>query len=157
MRALLKPDLVEPFNTKAIYKRVLEEFDKYNSKQFFIQGKVESNTTQNYDLHEEMFLKRKTDPTGKAATENEEAWNYIHDFERKINFAKSQFTDDEMIIYKRTIENRELDKEIMDIVCKDEHKYYRIKKSCYSKIALCLGFIRLKTERKTKAVPLIAQ
>lgn len=42
----------------------------------------------------------------------------------------------------------------MDRICKSEHKYYQIKKSCYLKIALSFGLIKPK---QTKAVGMVAQ
>ena len=74
----------------------------------------------------------------------EEYFDYVFNFENKIKYLKTQFTDDEAIIFHYSIEERELDKEIMDRICKSEHKYYQIKKSCYLKIALCFGLIKPK-------------
>lgn len=159
MRALLTSKSVEPFNTKALYNKVIAKFDEYNSKQFAIRSNAEESLTRRQELREECFQQIKSDPTWKATVKNDKLVDFVNDFDNKISFLKTQFTEDEEIIFHYSLEERELDKVIMDKVCKSEHKYYDIKKSCYLKVALCFGLIKLRSnaETKTKAVSMVAQ
>lgn len=157
MRALLTNDSVEPFNAKDLYSKVIDKFDEYNSKQFAIQSIAQESLTRKQEIREECFQQIKSDPTWKATVKSDKILDFVNDFDSKIRFLKTQFTEDEEIIFRYSLEERELDKVIMDRVCKSEHKYYEIKKSCYLKVALCFGLIKLRTNAKTKAVPMVAQ
>lgn len=154
MRALLNENSVEKFNAKVLYSKVIDLFDEYNINQLTIQRVAEESLVRNQELREECFQQRKSDPTWKATAKSEKNFDYVFNFENKIKYLKTQFTDDEAIIFRYSIEERELDKEIMDRICKSEHKYYQIKKSCYLKIALSFGLIKPK---QTKAVGMVAQ
>lgn len=153
MRALLNDSTFEKFNTKVLYSKIIDLFDTYNTNQIAIKNIAEKSLVRKQELREESFQQRKSDPTWKATVESEKFVDYVLDFESKINFLKSQFTEDEAIIFHYSLEERELDKEIMDRICKSEHRYYQIKKSCYLKIALCFGLVKPKNE---KAVPMVA-
>ena len=122
MKALIDEKGVEKFKTKDLYLNVLNTFDDYNLKQFAFEP-------LNYP---------------DSLTVNSDVSDYIEKFKSKLNFVKSQFTDDEDIIYKLSIEERRQDKEIMIELCKSAHRYYEIKKSCYLKLALTLGLLKLK-------------
>ena len=154
MKALLNEDSVEKFDTKQLYKKIVALFDEYNINKLTIQNIAQKSLSRNQNKGEECFKKGKSDPTWKATLESEKYVDYVIDFENKIEFLKTQFTDDEAIIFHYSLEERELDKEIMDRVCKTEHKYYQIKKSCYLKIALCFGKIKPKS---SKALNMVAQ
>lgn len=154
MRALLNENSVEKFNAKVLYSKVIDLFDEYNINQLTIQRVAEESLVRNQELREECFQQTKSDPTWKATVKSEKNFDYVFNFENKIKYLKTQFTDDEAIIFRYSIEERELDKEIMDRICKSEHKYYQIKKSCYLKIALSFGLIKPK---QTKAVGMVAQ
>lgn len=148
MRALLMCKEVEPFNAKKLYEEVIDKFDEYNYKQFALQSITETALTRNQRLREECFQRKNSDPTLNATIKSDKIFDYVYDFEKKIAFLKSRFTDDEGIIFHLSIEERKLDKEIMYQICKSGHKYYEIKKSCYLKIALAFGLIKLKSNNK---------
>lgn len=154
MRALLNENSVEKFNAKILYKEIIDLFDEYNINKLTIQNIAQESLTRNQERREESFQRGKSDPTWKATVKSDKYVDYVIDFEKKLDFLKTQFTDDEAIIFHYSLEERELDKEIMDRVCKTEHKYYQIKKSCYLKIALCFGKIKPK---EPKAVGMVAQ
>ncbi len=157
MRALLTNSSVEPFNAKKLYSKVIDIFDEYNSKQFAIRSIAEESLTRNQEIREECFQRTKSDPTWKATVKSDKLVDFVNDFDSKISFLKTQFTADEEIIFHYSLEERELDKVIMDKVCKSDHKYYEIKKSCYLKVALCFGLIKLRNNADTKAVSVVAQ
>lgn len=144
MRALLNENSVEKFNAKKLYKKIIDLFDEYNINQLTIQQIAEESLVRNQVVREEHFQQTKSDSTWKAVVKGDKNFDYVFNFENKIKYLKTQFTDDEAIIFHYSIEERELDKEIMDRICKSEHKYYQIKKSCYLKIALCFGLIKPK-------------
>ena len=154
MRALIDEKTVEKFNSKKLYKQVLEKFDEYNISKLTIQHIAQKSLTKTMNLREEKFQNTKSDKTLAYTIESEKYVNFVYDFESKIEFLKTQFTIDESIIFNRSIEERELDKIIMDTICKSEHKYYQIKKSCYLKIALCFGIIKPRQENN---IGIIAQ
>ena len=150
MRALLTSDSVEPFNTKDLYTKVIEKFDEYNSKQFAIKHIAQESLSRNQDFDEKVFKQIKSDPTVKATIKSDSLLDFVNDFDKKIDFLKSQFTEDEKIIFHYSLEEREIDKVIKENLGKTDHKYYAIKKSCYLKVALCFGLIKLKKDTKTK-------
>lgn len=154
MRALLNEKSVQKFNAKKLYKEIINLFDEYNINKLTIQNIAQESLTRNQQLREECFQHGKSDPTLKAAIKSDKYVAYVIAFENKIEFLKTQFTDDEAVIFHHSLEERELDKEIMDILCKNDHKYYQIKKSCYLKIALCFGKIKPK---ESKVAGMIAQ
>ena len=155
MRALLNEKSVEKFNTKVLYKEVIGLFDEYNINQLTIQDIAEESLGRKLEVREECFQHTKSDPTWKATLKSDKLVDSVIKFENKIKYLKTQFTDDEAIIFHYSLEERELDKEIMDRVCKFDHKYYQIKKSCYLKVALSFGLIKPK-QQKLKAVSMVA-
>lgn len=154
MRALLNINAVEKIDSKKLYKEVLEKFDHYNINQLTINRIAECSISRRQEVREECYQRRTTDKVLNAAIASDNLVNAIYEFETKISFVKTQFTDDEMTFYHYSIEERELDKEIMDRICKSPHKYYEIKKSCYLKIALALGLVKPKN---SKSLQMIAQ
>lgn len=154
MRALLNENSVERFDAKQLYKKIIDLFDEYNINQLTIQQIAEESLVRNSEFREECFQKTKSDSTWKAVVKSDKNFDYVFNFENKVKYLKTQFTDDEAIIFHYSIEERELDKEIMDRICKSEHKYYQIKKSCYLKIALSFGLIKPK---QVMSIRLVAQ
>ena len=144
MKVLINEELTESFNSKVLYSKVLRLFTEYNMRQFAIRSKIYSPYKENTNINEHELSKISNNEAYKDIIENDENLNYILEFENRIEFIKSQLTPDEEIIYKYSIEEGELDKVIMDRLCKSGHKYYEIKKSCYLKIALSFGLIRLR-------------
>lgn len=154
MKALLNDNSVEKFKARELFNQVLNLFDEYNINQLTVQHIAEESLVRNQEVREECFQSGKSDPTWKATLKSDKYVDYVLNFERKIQFLKTQFTDDELIIFKYSIEERELDKEIMVRVAKSDHKYYQIKKSCYLKVALSFGLIKPKEVREVSMVAL---
>ena len=119
MQALINTDAVKQINTKQLCTNVIKKFDEYNKRQIIVKTTEELENIQNYNT------------------------KFVTYFENKINYIKTQFTEDEKIIYENSIENRKKDKEIMSNLCKKGHSYYDIKKSCYLKIALGFGIVEV--------------
>lgn len=147
---LMSVNAVEPFNPKQLYEKVIKKFDDYNDKKFYIKYIAESSATRKNEIHEEQHQKGRSDPTFKALLDSEKLSNYVENFERKIEFLKTQFTLDEMEIFNASIIERRLDKDIRDDLAKSDRKYDCIKKSCYIKVALCLNLIKLRSVEDSK-------
>lgn len=158
MRALITASMVEPFNTKELYNKVIDKFLDYSLKKITINSIAEESLSRNTEIHEECHTQNTSNPTWKATVKSDKLLDEIIEYENKINFLKTQFTKEEQIIYDDSIVERELDKVIMDKVCRDPHKYYQVKKSCYLKVALCFGLIKPREKaQNSKVVPMVAQ
>lgn len=158
MRALITASMVEPFNTKELYNKVIDKFLDYSLKKITINSIAEESLSRNTEIHEECHTQNTSNPTWKATVKSDKLLDEVIDYENKINFLKTQFTKEEQIIYDESIVERELDKVIMDEVCRDPHKYYQVKKSCYLKVALCFGLIKPSEKvQNSKVVPMVAQ
>lgn len=147
MKVLINEELTENFNSKVLYSKVLRLFTEYNMRQFAVRSKIYSPYKENTTINENELTKITRSEEFKDIIETDENLNYLLEFENRIEFIKNQLTPDEEIIYKYSIEEGELDKVIMDRLCKSGHKYYEIKKSCYLKIALSFGLINLKEDK----------
>ena len=152
MKVLINEELTESFNSKVLYSKVLRLFTEYNMRQFAIRSKMYSPYEDSTTINEQTLTRISSNGELKNIILNDENLNYILEFENKIEFIKSQLTPDEEIIYKYSIEEGELDKVIMDRLCKSGHKYYEIKKSCYLKIALSFGLVGLKEEQTERKI-----
>lgn len=148
-KSLLNLNSVEPFNAKQLYKKVIAEFDNYKTKLFVIDSLAESSLSRNMESREEQ-KNGNSDKTFSLVLKREKLLEQVKKFEGKIEYAKSTFTKDEMILFNHSILEREIDKVIMDDMAKYERTYSKIKKSCYAKIALSLGLIHLKDSIENK-------
>jgi len=146
MKALLRGNVVEKFDSKQLVKDVLNEFDEYLSNLLSLKYNAEEALVRNQELREESFTQVKSDPTLKAVIKSDKNVEYVLDFESKINYIKKYFTEEETIIFNSSIIERELDKIIMEELGKTSHRYYEIKISCYLKVALCLDLIKPKVK-----------
>ena len=152
MRVLLDPTSVERFNSKKLYDEVEARFKEYSINKLAIQNIAEKSLTKKQTIREEKFTRHKSDPTWKATIESEKIVDSVFDFEDKINYLKTQFTDDESIVFKYSLEECETDKEIMNRICKTSQRYYQIKKSCYIKIGLCFGILKPKESKQLRTI-----
>lgn len=146
MKALLRGNVVEKFNSKKLVKDVLNEFDEYLSNVLAIKYNAEDSLVKNWELREESFTQIKSDPTLKSVIKSDKNIDYVLDFDRKINYIKKHFTKEEEIIFNRSIIERELDKIIMEDLRKTSHRYYEIKISCYLKVGLGLELVKPKVK-----------
>lgn len=143
MKALLNEKFVEEFHTKTLYSEVLSLFDQYNAYQVAVKHLPVYPSSSSH-LHEGFFQKNKGDPTFFASVKLEACLHYVYDFEEKIDYLKTQFTEEEMILFECSLRQRQSDKQIIAKLAQTEHKYYELKKSCYLKIALCFGIVKPK-------------
>lgn len=160
MRALVTSKTVEPFNTKKLYNDVLDKFDEYNSKQIAIKHIAKESLSRNVEFGDKVFQQVKSDPTVKATIKSDKLLDFVNDVDSKIDFLKTQFTEDESIIFRYSIQERELDKIIKLRIGKDGRAYDRVKKSCYIKVALCFGLVKLKKDinaENYKSVSMVTQ
>ena len=141
MKVLLEERLLNQYNTRQLFTDVLRLFDEFNTKQFFAQEYLYKFSKDTTDLNSFISQNSKSDPTWKSLVIKDKFVKYVIDFERKMEFIKTQLTEDEFIIYKYSLEEREMDKVIRNRINKSEHKYYQIKKSCYLKIALLFRLV----------------
>lgn len=148
MKILLEESQVQKIDSKKLYRKILDLFDEYYVHMIALED-IATSKAFNYstEVREECFQKGISNPTYSAMVSAERDLEYVRKFEERLEFIKQQFTPDEEIIFKQSIIERVSDKEIMFALCKSEHKYYQIKKSCYLKIGLRFGIVRLKKEK----------
>lgn len=144
MKTLVDESKIEEFDAKKLFREVREKFDEYNINQLAMRDCAEEALVKDMKLHEECFTQINSDPTLKAAIKSEKIADKVFKFESDIKYVQTQFTDDESIIFNYSIIQRELDKVIMERMCKDSHRYYTIKRSCFLKIGLRLGLVEPK-------------
>ena len=140
MKVLLEEKVLKLFNTRQLFQDVLNLFDEYNTKQFMLNDAVYKSLDSSH-LEKLIGQKGKTDSVWKSVLVCDKYLNDVSEFKRKIQMLKMQMTDDELIIFNYSLEEREIDKVIMNRINKSNHKYYQIKKSCYLKIALTFGLV----------------
>ena len=141
MRVLLEERIMNQYDTRQLFEEVIKLFDDFNAKQFFAQEYLCKISKDVINLKSLNHKKMKKDLTFRTVLKRDQCLNYVVDFEKKIEFLKSQLTDDEMIVYTYSLEERELDNIILNRLNKSPHKYYQIKKSCYLKIALLFRLV----------------
>lgn len=144
---LVDENVIETFNAKELYKQVLHLFDEYYAYKVCLEDAV-TNTYNKKIFHEEQRSYYKSDPTYQRMLRYERAVTYIEHFEKELLYLKKHFTKEETNIFNTSILNRIPDKEIMIDINKKGHTYYKLKKSCYLKIALRFNLIHLKDNKK---------
>lgn len=133
MKALLSKDYLIDFDMKLLQKEIYDLFDNFN----FVCELVDQNCIEKKEKNYYSFKNRKlTNSEAYKLIKIDEYKKYIDIFNKKLEYLKSTFTQDELIIFKYGIEEREPDKVICDRICKTYKTYYLIKKSCFVKIAL---------------------
>lgn len=141
MKTKLDMSLIEKFNVKELYKKVLNLFDEYNTNKLAsICGTYPQN---NYE--EKVQKSTISNPTYTAIANKDKYIKLVERFEEKLNFIKEQFTEEEYEIFKLSIVERKSDKIVMsDLPILTPHKYYEIKRSTYGKIGLGFGLLKPK-------------
>lgn len=153
MKILLEVNQFQKIDSKSLYREVLKLFDEYYAHLIAVEDiSISKAFNVSTEIREECFQKGISNPTYKAVIEAERDLEYVRRFEEQITFIKNRLTNDEEKIFNQSILNRESDKEIMFDMCKSEHKYYQIKKSCYLKIALRFGIVKLKSDNSLQCV-----
>ena len=131
MKALLSKRYLENFDMKVLTKEVEDLFDDYNFICELTDKKMIDNKREEKPLKKGIYSIEL-----KHVIKLEDYINYIKEFDARLEALKNSFTEDELMIFKYGIEERERDKEICDRLCKTYKTYYIIKKSCFVKIAL---------------------
>lgn len=151
MKALLKEEFIKGYDFKKIVKLVINLFDYYNYEKITLNGYIYSPLINNFDEKSGMNKYNNNDITAKTFETHEKMFKKIEEFEKKVEMVKTTLTDDEIIIFNYSILERESDKIILDRICKTPRTYYKIKKSCYIKVALYFnlinGFKKLQLEQ----------
>lgn len=134
MKALLSQKYLLDFDMKILIREVNELFDNYN----FICELVDRNEIiDNKNSLKEFNSNNFANSIQNKTIEKIESYiSYIQKFNRKLEHLKTTLTEDELTIFKYSIEERESDKIICDRICKTYKTYYNIKKSCFVKVAL---------------------
>lgn len=83
MKALLRGNVVEKFNSKKLVKDVLNEFDEYLSNVLAVKYNAEDSLVKNWELREESFTQVKSDPTLKSVIKSDKNIDYVLDFDKK--------------------------------------------------------------------------
>ncbi len=147
MKMLIDENLVCPFCARELYKKVLNLFDDYYIHKLTADHPLMQKAYLQKS-QEEFHQKKNFDSTFYSVLQHEKALNYIEKFEKQIEYIKEHFTAEENIIFTLSVMERKPDKSIIIELNKSEHYYYKIKKSCYLKIALRFELIRLKEPKK---------
>lgn len=156
MKVVLKPEYLQEYNERQIVAAVYNLFDDYNYKKLILKGYFDD--TSNHDLNykpEDLRYRKNSDYVSSKSEEKEKVQAYIDKFEKKLNIVLEKLTDEEKIIYKYSIRQRLRDKEIFDKVCKQDKKYYQIKKSCFVKFALSFDLVDGFTKNVFATISLI--
>lgn len=143
MRALLAKKYIKNFNMRQINDKVIDLFDEYNAKKQLADQYLDEAFKKGLKGEEgACSVRRHSNPTVKSAEDRAELLKYIDNFDTKVKFLKSNLTNDELIIFRYGIGERETDSELMDRICKSYKTYLIIKKSCYIKVALRFNLVK---------------
>ncbi len=134
MKALISKKYLNYFDMRLLTKEVHDLFDEYN----FINELLNNNMIEKNQSPIHLTISSTSNSSSELnkLLKIEKYEKYIKYFESNLNYLKSNMTDDELLIYKYCIEEREIDRIVSDRICKSGKTYYKIKKSCYAKIAM---------------------
>lgn len=142
MRALLRNVYLKNYNARFLVNSVHDLYDDYNYQRFLSKNIYDNALKESLCLTEDdLSYSKKSDPTAQTFKLKQDLKKIIRLFDRKVEIMLGEFTEDEKIIYNDCILNRLPDKVVKDKICKTDKTYYRIKKSCYLKVALCFGLV----------------
>ena len=116
--SIVKKDIIDRNNIKDI--ALLENIIKYLANN--IGSSISSNKI--------------SDITGSAVTTKESLKSLVNIFEKRMEYVKKLFTEDEKLIFEYSIEKQRPDLYVQNIVKKYDKTFYSLKKSCYLKIYL---------------------
>lgn len=133
MKALISKKYLDYFDMKVLSKEVCNLFDDYNFMYSLVKEHMFERT--NFTSTSKSKINTSNEEL-KSILKNESYINYLKEFEKKIENLKTTFTDDELVVFHYSIEDRETDKEICERIKKTYKTYFIIKKSCYIKVAL---------------------
>lgn len=134
MKALLSKKYLENFDMKKLSKEIIALFDDYNFLKSLVKAQIVVSFNEKFI--DDMNYKHYNDYTMGQMLKKSNYNMFVKEFEKRIEIVKGSFTNDEIMIFTYSIENREADKIVCDRICKSYKTYFTIKKSCYAKLAI---------------------
>ncbi len=138
VRALLKLSYIENFNMKKLTNAIFQEFDKYNYEINVAQSYIDSMLGSG-DIQVVSNNRGKSQPVLSIVEKRQKILDEIDAFEKKIKEVKAILSDDELLVFHYSIEERETNAQVSDRMCRSMKTFLHIKKSCFVKVALKLG------------------
>lgn len=150
MNKLFKQNYMIGFDHKKITKLVKDKFDDIHFKEMIVESYDLSGDSKDIVLNS--FSSGYSDPTFNAVREREKLIKQINDFYATLESVKATFTEEEIMIFKYSLEAGEKDEVIQEKTRYYNNKFYCIKNSLYFKLALKYNLINPYTRNIAETV-----
>lgn len=129
-------DSIDIYNYDLTKNAIEELFSKYRAfkiKEEIITKRLKSSLSlDNLGI----FSNNVSDPTGNKVEQLQKYNDFTDLIDKTYNTFKNELSEDEKIIYKKTLINNFSDSEVMSMLClSSSRSYLNRKKSCYIKVA----------------------
>lgn len=133
IRVLSKTEMAK-YSTRLVTKKVNDLIEAYNDVLLAIDDFDIKLSFGERDETSFISSNKISDITGSAVTTKESLKSLVNIFEKRMEYVKKLFTEDEKLIFEYSIEKQRPDLYVQNIVKKYDKTFYSLKKSCYLKI-----------------------